>query len=424
MQAICFDRYGEPTDVLTVTDKPVPQPGAGKVRVKIQLTPINPSDLLYVRGHYSGVTPHFPGASTGFEGVGKVDAIGPGVEGLAVGQRVFAANRPGGNWAQYAVMDAKRAYPVPDDIPDEQIASLMINPATAILMVRHVLAVPRGEWLLQSAAGGELGRMIIRLAKYDGIRTINVVRRREAAQELKDLGADEVIVSSEGPINDQVHKIAPEGVGYAIDPVAGQIGTEIFRSLSIDGHMLVYGSLSGEGIIVGDDSGGLGPCRDGASSRCTGWATSHSSWTSRWKQRLDQSGFFAPGRPAVVQLIDEIVDLIRAGILNTEPGKKFGLDDIQAAVTESESVGRSGKAFFIPNPNSHDPRDSTAYPQKLPAGAIPFFFLKGGGGKKKKKKGATRLGSSRPWAPGCFAERRSGHAIPAVTVRTRHETRD
>ena len=70
-------------------------------------------------------------------------------------------------------------------------------------------------------------------------------------------------------------------------------------------------------------------------------------------QRLDQSGFFAAGRPAVLQLIDEIVILIRAGILNTEPGKKFGLDDFQAAVTESESVGRSGKAFLAPNLNSH-----------------------------------------------------------------------
>ena len=350
MQAICFDQYGEPTDVLTVTDKPVPQPGFGQVRVKIRLTPINPSDLLYIRGHYSGVTPHFPAASTGFEGVGEIDAIGPGVGGLAVGQRVFAANRPGGNWAQYAVMDAKRAYPVPDDIPDEQIASLMINPATAILMVRHVLAVPRGEWLLQSAAGGELGRMIIRLAKHDGIHTINVVRRREAVKELQDLGADEVIVSSEGPIDDQVHKIVPEGVGYAIDPVAGQTGTEIFRSLSIDGHMLVYGSLSGEGIIVGDDPRLTLSGRRVLEVYWLGYFTEQLDQSGT--QRLDQSGFFAAGRTAMLQLIDEIVDLIRAGILKTEPGKKFGLDDIQAAVTEAESVGRSGKAFLAPNPNS------------------------------------------------------------------------
>ena len=91
----------------------------------------------------------------------------------------------------------------------------MINPATALLMVRHVLAVPRGEWLLQSAASGELGRMIIRLAKHDGIKTINVVRRRDAAQELTDLGADAVIVSGDGPIDEQVHNVVgPQGVSY------------------------------------------------------------------------------------------------------------------------------------------------------------------------------------------------------------------
>lgn len=202
MKAICFDHYGEPTDVLTVTEKPVPQPGAGEVRVKIRFSPINPSDLLYVRGHYSGVKPHFP-SGAGFEGVGVIDAVGPEVDGLTVGQRVFARNSNGGNWSQYAVVSAEKVWQVPDDVVDEQIASFMINPATAILMVRHVLAVPRGDWLLQSAAGGELGRMIIRLAKHDGIKTINIVRRREAVQELMDLGADEVIVSSEGPITNR-----------------------------------------------------------------------------------------------------------------------------------------------------------------------------------------------------------------------------
>jgi NADPH:quinone reductase-like Zn-dependent oxidoreductase len=220
----------------------------------------------------------------------------------------------------------------------------MINPATAILMVRHVLAVPRGEWLLQSAAGGELGRMIVRLAKHDGIRTINVVRRREALQELKDLGADEVIVSSEAPIDEQVHNIVgPQGVGFAIDPVAGQTGTEIFRSLSEDGHMLVYGSLTGEGISVGDDP----------RLTLSGRRTLEVYWLGYWLPRLDKSGFFAADRPALPQLIDECLELIRQGILNTSPGKKFSLDDIHAAVTESESVGHSGKVFLAPNAEGH-----------------------------------------------------------------------
>ena len=339
MKAISFVNYGEPADVLTVTEQPVPQPAAGEVRVKVRLSPINPSDLLYVRGHYSGVTPHFP-SGAGFEGVGVIDALGPGVEGLAVGQRVFARNSDGGNWSQYAVVPAERAWQIPDDIADEQIASFMINPATAILMVRHVLAVPRGAWLLQSAAGGELGRMIIRLANHDGIKTINVVRRHEAVQELKDLGADEVIVSADGPIDEQVRKIVgPRGVDYAVDPVAGQIGTEIFRALSEDGRMLVYGSLTGEGIIVGDDP----------RLTLSGRRTLEVYWLGYWLPRLDQSGFFAPDRPAIPQLIDEIVALIRQGILETSPGKKYGLDDIRAAITEAETVARDGKIYLAPN---------------------------------------------------------------------------
>src|SRR5690242_19044280 len=130
MKAIRFDRYGEPADVLTVTYQAVPEPGPDEVRVKIRFSPINPSDLLYVRGHYSGVPEHFP-SGAGFESVSTVHKLGPGVDGLRIGQRVFAHNPDGGNWSQYAVVPARVTWPVPDDLPDEQIASFMINPATA-----------------------------------------------------------------------------------------------------------------------------------------------------------------------------------------------------------------------------------------------------------------------------------------------------
>src|SRR5262249_44943882 len=144
----------------------------------------------------------------GFEGVGIVDALGPLVQHPAPGQRVAVLNgATGGNWADYAVVPARDLLPVPDDLSDQQVASFFINPASAILMLRRVLAVPRGEWLLQSAAGSELGRMIIRLARHDGIRTINVVRRRESAAELEQLGADAVIVSADGPIDRQVRDL-------------------------------------------------------------------------------------------------------------------------------------------------------------------------------------------------------------------------
>ncbi|HVY40891.1 MAG TPA: zinc-dependent alcohol dehydrogenase family protein [Polyangia bacterium] len=338
MKAVRFDHYGEPADVLRVVEQPMPEPGPAEVRLKIKFSPVNPSDLLYVRGQYSGVAEHFP-SGAGFESVSVIDALGSSVQGLSVGQRVFAHNGSGGSWAEYAVVPAQTAWPVPEDLPDEQVASLMINPATAILMVRHVLAVPRGQWLLQSAAGSELGRMIIRLAKHDGIKTINVVRRREAAQELKGLGADAVIVSSDGPIDQQVRKIVgPRGVDFALDPVAGETGSQIFRSLSPDGRMLLYGSLTGKGITVGDDP----------RFTLSGRRTVEVYWLGYWLTRLQQSGFFPPGRPAIHQLIDEIAALIRAGVLETSRGKRFGLDQIRDAVVEAEAVGRSGKVLIAP----------------------------------------------------------------------------
>ncbi len=341
MKAIRFSHHGEPKEVLAVTDQPLPEPGENEIRVRILFSPVNPSDLLYVRGYYSGVTAAFP-APVGFEGVGVVDALGPGVDQLSVGQRVFALNSQGGNWSEYAVIPAASAIRAPEGIADEQVASLLINPASAILMVRHVLAVPRGEWLLQSAAGSELGRMIIRLAKRDGIRTLNVVRRRDAVAALEELGADAVIVSTDGPIDKQVREIVgPQGVRYAIDPGTGQTGTEIFRSLSEDGRMLVYGSLTREPIRVGDDP----------RFTLSGRRTLEVYWLGYWIPRLDESGFYPSGTPATAQLMDEVAGLIREGVLETSPGTHYPLDHICDAVVEAESVGRSGKVLLAPGQN-------------------------------------------------------------------------
>jgi NADPH:quinone reductase-like Zn-dependent oxidoreductase len=336
MKAIQFNAYGEPAEVLAVTDRPVPEPGKGEVRVRILASPVNPSDLLYVRGHYSGVEPHFP-APVGFEGVGIVDAVGPETNDIAVGQRVAAVNSQGGDWAEYAVLPVSSSLPAPDEIPDEQVACFVVNPASAILMVRHVLGVPRGEWLLQSAAGSELGRMIIRLAKRDGIRTVNVVRRREAVAELDALGADAVIVSSDGPIDEQVRDIVGrQGVMYAIDPVVGQTGTEMFKALHEDGRMLVYGSLTGEPIRVGEDP------RDILSGR----RRLEVYWLGYWLPRLDESGFYPPGTSARVQLAHDIGDLMQDDVLVTSPGRRYALDDIGGAVAQAESVGRHGKVLL------------------------------------------------------------------------------
>jgi NADPH:quinone reductase-like Zn-dependent oxidoreductase len=293
-------------------------------------SPINPSDLLFVRGQYAGVQPQFP-APVGFEGVGRVDALGPEVHGLVPGQRVGVLNGQGGNWANYVVLPASDLLTVPDDLYDEQVASFLINPASAILMLRQVLAIPPGEWLLQSAAGSELGRMIIRLARHHGIRTINVVRRREAVADLERLGADAVVVSTEGPIDEQVRRIVgPQGVKYAIDPVVGETGTQIYQALGEEGHMLIYGSLTGEPIRVGADPRYI----------LAGRRILEVFWLGYWLPRLEKT--------ARRQLIQDIVTLLREGLLVTSGARKYAFDEIGTAVKHAEATGRQGKILLVP----------------------------------------------------------------------------
>jgi NADPH2:quinone reductase len=326
MKAIVFDRFGEPAEVLKVQQVPTPEPGPGQVRVRMIASPINPSDLAVVRGIY-GVLPKLP-ATPGFEGVGIVDKIGPGLLGLFVkGKRVAAINSAGGNWAEYAVIPAKQARPVADDIPDEQAASFFVNPATVLALVRHVLNVPAGEWLLQSAAGSSLGRMIIRYCKSHGIRTLNVVRRREAVEELQALGGDATIVSTEGPIDEQVrHLTGGKMVRHAIDPVGGDTGTQVFNSLGQDARLVVYGSLTGEAIRVD-------PRRLIAGNRVV-----EGFWLGHWMQ----------GRsiPQSLSLFREIAREMRAGILTTEVGGRFPLESIAEAVRQAEAVGKRGKVLL------------------------------------------------------------------------------
>lgn len=326
MKALVFERFGEPSEVLRVKDVPIPEPGPGEVRVRMIASPINPSDLLVVRGLY-GVLPSLP-ATPGFEGVGVVEKVGPGLLGLlAKGKRVTVINSAGGNWAEYAVIPAPQARPVAADIADDQVASFFVNPATVLAMVRHVLKVPKGAWLLQSAAGSALGRMIIRLCKNDGIRTINVVRRREAMAELKAIGGDVVICSGDGAIDEQVRAATGgSGVKYAIDPVGGETGTQVFQSLGEDGRMLVYGTLTGE------------PLRIDPRLMIAGKKSVEGFWLGYWMRERSI--------PANLLLFREITSQIRTGTLSTKAGGRFSLEAIGEAVKEAEGVGKEGKVLL------------------------------------------------------------------------------
>jgi NADPH:quinone reductase-like Zn-dependent oxidoreductase len=326
MKAAVFEAFGEPSQVLRVREVPDPEPGPGEVRVRMIASPVNPSDLLVVRGRY-GVLPRLP-ATPGFEGVGVVDKAGPGLLGRMVdGKRVAVINSNGGNWAGYAVIPARQARPIPADIPDGQAATFFVNPATVLALVRHVLAVPRGAWLLQSAAGSTLGKMIIKLGKHEGFKTLNVVRRSEAKAELARLGGDAVISSSEGPVDEQVLRITDgEGVRYALDPIGGEAGTAIFRSLGPDGKLVVYGTLSGE------------PIQADPRQLISGRKVIEGFWLGHWMRERSI--------PASLLLFREIAALIRRGVLSSDLGDTFSIDEINKAVSQAEEVGRGGKVLL------------------------------------------------------------------------------
>ena len=241
MRSVQFDRFGNATEVLTVNEIPIPEPGEGEVRVRVTARPIHPADLMYIRGAY-GLRPKLP-ASPGFEGCGTVDAAGPGV-GLTPGRKVMFAGT--GTWQEFVVVSADNVFPAPEGIADEVLCQSLMNPFTAMAMLEE-LNLPAGAWLLQTAAAGAVGRIVLDLASQQGIKTICTVRRYDQVAKLKSEGAAAVIDTETEHIYDRVMEITSgKGLEAVIDAVGGKIGGQAMNSLANRGTMIVYGTLSKE----------------------------------------------------------------------------------------------------------------------------------------------------------------------------------
>lgn len=325
MKAIVCDRWGEPEEVLQVREVPEPVPGRGEVRVRMIASPINPSDLLMVRGQY-GRQPPLP-ATPGFEGVGVVESGCGLLARRVLGRRVAVLNSGGGNWQEKVVIPARQAVPVPKELSDEQAATFFVNPATALVLTRYVLQVPAGAWLLQTAAGSALGRMIIRLGQRFGFRTLNVVRRREQAEELLRLGGTAAFATTDGPLVERIAALTSGAeVRYALDAVGGTTGSEVVRTLGRGGRLIVYGTLAGEPLSIDPRTLMVGQ------KRIEGF------WLSEWVR--DQKPW------TMLWLFRQIGKLMRAGVLVSEIGKSFALTDIHAAVRQASLPGRQGKVLL------------------------------------------------------------------------------
>jgi NADPH:quinone reductase len=325
MKAVVCEKWGDPAEVLQVRDLPTPEPGPGQVRVRMLVSPINPSDLLMVRGVY-GRQPPLP-AVPGFEGVGVVEAGSGLLARLRMNRRVAVPNGGGGDWAEQVVLPARQVWPVPSRLTDVQAATFFVNPASALVMTRHVLRIPLGAWLLQTAAGSALGRMVIRLGRFFGFRTINVVRRRAQAEELLREGGDAAVATDEESLTERVRTLTQgEGVSFAIDPVGGATGGEVAASLARGGRMLLYGTLSDEPLTIDPRVLIVGQ------KRIEGF------WMSEWVRQQSPVTMFL--------LFRQIGQLIRSGVLASEVAATFPLNDVRAAVRQAATPGRQGKVLL------------------------------------------------------------------------------
>jgi NADPH:quinone reductase-like Zn-dependent oxidoreductase len=242
MQSVVADSVGEPAEVLHLQTRPIPEPGPGQVRIRVTAVPVHASDLHTIRGRY-GFTPEFP-AVPGIESVGVIDELGSDTDGLAVGQRVITVGVTG-TWQEYVVADVGRVLPVPAGMSDSTAAQLLANPLTAVILTGDELDVRPGEWLLQTAAGSTVGQSVIQLGVHFGFKTLNVVRRRSAVEDILAMGGTAVICTEDEDLRERVVDIAgPDGVSKAIDCVSGQVGADVSRALAPHGELIVYGALS------------------------------------------------------------------------------------------------------------------------------------------------------------------------------------
>jgi NADPH:quinone reductase-like Zn-dependent oxidoreductase len=225
------------------------------------------------------------------------------------------------------VLNARQAIPLSKQLPVEQAAMFFVNPATAFILTRRVLAVPAGEWLLQTAAGSALGRMVIRLGRRHGFRTINVVRRAEQIDELKAQGADEVLVEADGNLPEQILRITnSQGVRFAIDPVGGATGSAVVQALAKGGRLILFGTLSGQ------------PLSFSPRELMTPGASIEGFWLGNWMARQKIL--------AKLKLVRELTALILDGTLASDVGESYPLERIADAVRAAERPDHGKKTLL------------------------------------------------------------------------------
>ena len=326
MKQVQFAAFGTPHEVAACVEAPdVGAPGPDEVVIEVEAFPINPADLLTMTGGYA-VRPPLP-ATLGAECVGRIAAVGADVQHLAPGDRVINLGRD--NWCQRRKVPAAQALAVPSDADVVQLAMLKVNPATALLMLRSYVALQPGDWVIQDAANSGVGTNLIRLAKTDGIRTVNVVRREALIEPLTAIGAAAVVVDGDD-LAERVRRVSGDApIRLAIDAIGGAMVLRLADCLAEGGTVVNYGLLSGE------------PCQLSGHHTIFKGITLTGFWL--------QKALTSMQRQELEALYTDLAGRAARGTLRVDVEATYAIEEIKAALAHAGREGRRGKILVTPN---------------------------------------------------------------------------
>ncbi|KPH80978.1 quinone oxidoreductase family protein [Bosea vaviloviae] len=251
MRAIQLSRFGGP-EVLEMVEIQPPTPGAGQILVRIHAAGVNFADTLMRQDRYA-MTPPLP-SIPGSEYSGTVEAVGPDVSGIVVGERVaaaaFAAGAHFGGYAEYAVIDANYAVPIPGELNFEEATALMVQGLTALHLVRQ--APPAGKSILVNAAAGGVGSLLVQLAKRAGAKAIIAAASTPDKRDFaRSLGADFVVDYTQPDWAETVRNHVPGGPDIIYESVGGDVTKASLRALAPLGRIVIYGALNIQAFQLG-----------------------------------------------------------------------------------------------------------------------------------------------------------------------------
>ena len=317
--------HGEPSHVIELNTVAESALGQEDVLISMEAAPLNPSDFVLVRGMY-GIRPAFP-SPVGAEGVGRVTQTGSKVDRALQGKRVLILpTYEQGTWADQVVVPVRNIVPMSDEADPLQLSMIGINPATAYLLLNRYVSLMPGDWIGQTAANSAMGQYVIKLAKLAGVKTLNVVRRKEAAEQVRQFGGDRVVHEGDDLQKDIESALDGKKLSLVLDTVGGTPVGELAKSLKTGGSVVVYAMQSGQFPAISPKDliyRGL---------------SLHGFWLINWIRNAPQT--------EIQEIYRKLGNLVADGSLSAAVEKVYPLEQFKEAFEQSLKPNRGGKILF------------------------------------------------------------------------------